>query len=427
MRRPLGWLAILALTSAALSLSACRNRPNLAQRVMDDPAHELALQRCGGAGQIVRPLIIEWPATDRASLEGRLRRGQVIVVRYEGCAVEVMRDCAAPQTGYDYIGITRKNDRVTIRTADELYVNMPLTAVNLEAKLAKAGELNVAMALVGNFEAQRSRFNITELQGRCEGATHVIAAAQVGAFEFYTGAGAEVGTEVEVESVAGVGARSTASREVLNADGDAQACVSSSPLDEGPPHECGALLRLELSALDGLIPTCQPGSVWTGSACVAQADPRVQPDPRTQPGNDGGGGKGGGGSDSTPASSKPRPENENETIARQVCEIQIQCDAEASGMLPPEGKGYDRMLRACTALARLSINDFTRPQARKCIADYPTSGCTQFATCVNPPGTWDDDDEPDPEPNPKEDDSWDSWGETTWDPSWDEDPWAEPW
>jgi hypothetical protein len=184
VRRPLGWLAIIALTTATLSLSACRNRRNLAEHIMDDPAHSLASQRCGGAGQIVRPLIIEWPATDRASLEGRLRRGQVIVVRYDGCAVEVMRDCAAPETGYDYIGITRKNDRVAIRTTDELYVNMPLTAVNLEAKLAKAGELNVAMALVGNYEAQRSRFDFSELQGRCDGATHVIAAAQVGAFQF---------------------------------------------------------------------------------------------------------------------------------------------------------------------------------------------------------------------------------------------------
>ena len=78
--------------------------------------------RCGGAGQIVRPLIIEWPATDRASLESRLRRGPV-VVRYEGCLVEVLRDCAAPEApegGYEYLGITRKNDRLTIRTADEL-------------------------------------------------------------------------------------------------------------------------------------------------------------------------------------------------------------------------------------------------------------------------------------------------------------------
>jgi hypothetical protein len=76
----------LAVLAGAVLSSGCRNRRNLAERVMDDPAHAMASQRCGGVGQIVRPLIVEWPATDRASLEGRLRRGQVIVVRYEGCA-----------------------------------------------------------------------------------------------------------------------------------------------------------------------------------------------------------------------------------------------------------------------------------------------------------------------------------------------------
>jgi hypothetical protein len=347
--RVFGCLSAVALAGAIAS--GCRNRQNLAERVVDDPASVLAAQRCGGSGQIVRPLIIEWPATDRASLEGRLRQGKVIVVRYEGCAVEVMRECAAPETGYDYIGITRKNDRITIRTTDELYVNMPLTAVNLEAKLAKAGELNVAMALVGNYEAQRSRFDVSELSGRCDGATHVIAAAQVGAFEFYSGAGAEIGAGVEVENVAGAGGRSTASREILNEDGDAQSCEASSPSDAGPPPECGALLRLELTALD------------------RQTAPPTQPANTTQP----------------TSSTEPVVESESDTIARQLCEIQLQCEAEALGVLPPEGQAYARQIDVCVGMTRPMINDYTRPQARKCVADFPQTGCSEFEACVAPP------------------------------------------
>jgi hypothetical protein len=378
VRTNTGWL--IALVGASLSLVGCGNRRNLAERIIDDPASELEAQRCGGAGQIVRPLIIEWPATDRASLEGRLRQGQVIVVRYEGCGVEVMRECKVPATGYDYIGITRKNDRISIRTTDELYANMPLTAVSLEAKLAKAGELNVAMALVGNFEAQRSRFEWSELQGRCDGATHVIAAAQVGAFKFYTGAGAEIGLGVEVEGAAGVGGRSTASREILNEDGDADACETSAPSDEGPPPECHALLRLELTALDGLTPTCQPGTLWNGSACVAQAQPQpAQPNP-AQP---------------NPAQPQPQPqpaqESESDAIARQMCEIQMQCESEAVGMLPPEGKAYDRQIRACVTMTRPMINDYSRPQARKCLAEFPETGCAAFDSCVMGPDVADDD------------------------------------
>jgi hypothetical protein len=381
-RRRLAWSSLLVC--AALWPLGCRNRKNAAEHVLDDPAHELAVARCGGAGQIVRPLIIEWPATDRASLESRLRRG-LIVVRYEGCVVEVLRDCSAPAEAgaYDYHGITRKNDRITIRTADELYVNMPLTAVELEAKLAKAGELNVAMALVGNYEAQRARYDISELQGRCAGGTHVIAAAQVGAFELYAGAAAEIGTGVEVQGIAGVGGRSSASREVLNRDGDATACTRSTPTDASPPAECGALLRLELSAIDGVATTCQPGSVWNGSACVTQQRAQTealqqqqQREAEAQRAKD---------------EAKAAKQAENEQVAGQLCEIMIDCEAQSAGVLPPEGDGYQRQLRTCTALTRRMINDYSRPQARKCIADAPTIGCAAFKTCVAGPELDDDD------------------------------------
>jgi hypothetical protein len=369
-------VAASVLVCASLSLLGCRNRNNVAEHLLDDPAHELAAARCGGVGQIVRPLIIEWPATDRASLESRLRRG-LVVVRYEGCLVEVLRDCAAPQFAYDYQGITRKSDQITIRSTDELYVNMPLTAVELEAKLAKAGELNVSMALVGNYEAQRARFDISELQGRCAGATHVIAAAQVGAFAFYTGAAAEIGAAIEVENIAGVGGASTASREILNRDGDALACQSSTPSDVEPPAECGALLRLELSALDGTATTCQPGSVWNGSACVTEQRAAVEAGQQREADKVA--------SENAKNSAKAARQAENEAVAWQLCEIQMQCAAQAQGVLPPEGEGYQRQMRACTTITKIGINDYTRPQARKCIAEAPTSGCDAFATCVAPP------------------------------------------
>jgi hypothetical protein len=36
-------------------------------------------------------------------------------------------------------------------------------------------------------------------------------------------------------------------------------------------------------------------------------------------------------------------------------------------------------------MTKIGINDYTRPQARKCIADAPTIGCDGFAACVAPP------------------------------------------
>jgi hypothetical protein len=359
---------VLLGLAAALTLAGCRNRDNVAERVMDDPTAPLATARCGGTGRIVRPLIIEWPATDRASLEGRLSRG-VVVVRYEGCVVEVMRDCSTPAVGYDYAAITRKNDRVAIRSADELYATLPLTAVELEAKLAKAGQLTIAMALVGNFEAQRSRFDIRELQGRCEGATHVIAAAQVGAFEFYAGSGAEIGTSVEVENVAGVGGRSSASREMLNQDGDPTACTASAPGDSAPPAQCGALLRLELTALDGIVPTCQPGSVWNGSACVAQAS--VAPAPVVHA------------PEEEPKEERVAPEDYvGSELANRICTIQMQCQAEQVGTVVPEGNTYAKHLGRCMKMTDFMLNDYTRPQARACLDKHASGGCSEFVPCM---------------------------------------------
>lgn len=359
-------LPLLTLaTTLMLAGTACRNRDNVAERIMDDPTRSLATARCGGTGGIVRPLIIEWPATDRASLEGRLGRG-VVVVRYEGCVVEVMRDCQVPAANYDYAAITRKNDRVAIRSADELYATLPLSAVELEAKLAKAGELTIAMALVGNYEAQRSRFDISELEGRCQGATHVIAAAQVGAFEFFAGSAAEIGTSVEVENVAGVGGRSSASRELLNKDGDAVACESSAPGDAGPPAQCGALLRLELTALDGIVPTCQPGSVWDGSGCIVQASSPA----------------GGGGT--KPGKERVAPEDYvGSELATQLCTIQMQCQAEESGMAAPEGDTYKRQIGRCMKMMDVMLNDYSRPQARLCLEKHESSGCSEFSSCMS--------------------------------------------
>ncbi len=400
-------LALMTLAAASMLVgTACRNRDNLATKVMDDPTRSLASARCGGTGKIIRPLIIEWPATDRASLEGRLGRG-LVVVRYEGCVVEVMRECSAPEAKYDYVGITRKHDRITIRDSDELYANLPLTAVELEAKLAKAGELNVAMALVGNYEAQRARFDISELEGRCDGATHIIAAAQVGAFEFYAGSGAEIGTSVEVENVAGVGGRSTASREMLNRDGDATACEKSAPGDSGPPAECGALLRLELAALDGITPTCQPGSVWNGSSCVAQApagDTRSRPD-RTSP--------------STPdrAATDTTPPGGSE-LAQQSCVTMMACDAQTAGTVLPEGKTYERLFNTCVRMFDPMLNDYTRPIARQCLANFEgDKDCSAFASCMGVGGDPSFDDPSFDNPSaPISDDSsaMDGWGDSAW-------------
>ncbi|MBW2457332.1 MAG: hypothetical protein JRI68_22680, partial [Deltaproteobacteria bacterium] len=207
-----------------------------------------------------RPLVVEWPSADRAALEALAKRG-LVAVRYEGCEMELLAQCSVPGI-YGYTPTTIKRDRITIRDADELYAHVPLGAAKLEGKLAKAGELNVSMTIVGRYDSDRTVVAGSDLEGMCGKATHVITGLTIGAFEFFAGADATVGVGAEVV-VAGAGAQSTAQRETLNQDGDPEACGAASVEDAQPPDGCGATLRVEVVPLTGA-PAPAPAPVAAG-------------------------------------------------------------------------------------------------------------------------------------------------------------------
>ena len=250
-------------------MCGCERGP--AARLISTPEYEPEGQsKCNVQASPTRPLVVEWPAADRASLEARLKAG-LVAVRAEGCEIEVLRQCRVPGS-YAYRGLTRKNDQVVITNADELYAQLPIGALRLESKLARSGKLDVHMALVGMLEAPAEPIMTDKLSGDCHGATHVIAGVQLGAFEFFAGGNGEVGAGIGVGQ-AGAGGRSTASKELLSADGDPQRCAVSSVADVHPPDGCGAVIRIELARLGVLAPprldpACPPGSRWDGQRCV---------------------------------------------------------------------------------------------------------------------------------------------------------------
>jgi hypothetical protein len=224
-----------------------------------------------------RPLVVEWPSADRAALEALAKRG-LVVVRYEGCEMELLAQCSVPGS-YDYTPTTVKRDRITIRDADELYANVPLGAAKLEGKLAKAGELNVSMTIVGRYDSDRTVVAGSDLEGMCGRATHVITGLTIGAFEFFAGADASVGAGAEVV-VAGGGAQSSAQRETLNQDGDPEACGEATAEDTAPPDGCGAALRVEVVPLTGTPPP-PPAPVAAGDEPAGSGAPPAAGQPMT--------------------------------------------------------------------------------------------------------------------------------------------------
>ncbi len=244
------------MLGAAL-LCACGG--SLAKDLAKPPDLDIPDQsKCKVSQSQARPLIVEWPSADRGALEAQLGKGTV-VVRYQGCEMEVLRHCQAPGA-YDYVPITRKHDRITMRDADDLYANVPLGAAKLEGKLERAGELTVTMTMVGSYESQAPQIRKDQLSGSCSDATHVITSLTAGAFSFFAGADAAVGGSVS-SPFAGGAANSSASHEVLNQDGDEKACEAASAEDQTPPHNCGALLRIEVAPLLAAAPTPTPAPV----------------------------------------------------------------------------------------------------------------------------------------------------------------------
>jgi hypothetical protein len=220
---------------------------NAASSLAKPPEFAPEQAKCGVTKSQARPLVVEWASSDRLELETKARKG-IVAVKYRGCDMDVLEQCTVPGN-YRYTGGTRKEDRVVMKDADDLYANLPVGALKLESKLQRSGQLTVAMNLVGRYEAERESVRADELKGDCAGATHFVYGVTVGAFDFYAGGEAEVGGGVAVAGVAGAGGHSKSEREDLSKDGDVAACAKATTDDKKPPEGCGALIRLEVVPL----------------------------------------------------------------------------------------------------------------------------------------------------------------------------------
>jgi hypothetical protein len=264
-------LKSLTLTLAPLLslIVACAPAMPKPEGEVGKPQTELPTSfKCEAAKGQTRPLIVEWSAPDRAALEALAKHNQ-LVVHFEGCTLMPLRQCRAPLQPYGYTPITPKDEVVSMKNAEELYANIPVHAVELEGKLKQMGELRAAMRIVGMYESHGAVPAVDQLVGDCAGATHVVTALTVGAFEFSAGSADEGSAKVEVFG-AGAGARKENAKETLSRDGEVSACNAARGDDKGPPDRCGALLRLEVATLlaaGANTPTCSEGTRLVENEC----------------------------------------------------------------------------------------------------------------------------------------------------------------
>lgn len=207
------------------------------------------------------PLVMEWPAADRAALEARRSRG-VIVVRYGQGEVEVLPRCEAKAAAYRYVGLTPKRETLALKNREELHAAMPIHAARLEATLAQGDELAVRLDVVGVYESEPRTWTSADLHGDCAAATHVVAGLTVGAFEISAARSSSASASGSAFGASAGGARERAVA-TSKSDGTAAACASAASNTSAPPAGCAGLLRIDVVPIQVPVVTgtCAPGDL----------------------------------------------------------------------------------------------------------------------------------------------------------------------
>jgi hypothetical protein len=201
--------------------------------------------RCHLSAGQDNPLVTEWPAPEKANLEGRLGEGAVIV-SYSGCSLRMLPRCRAGGA-YRWKRTTIATDLVEIRNADELYAKLPVGAVSLEGELQRSGRLAVQTSVSGQFQLDGFDPMATPKGAECEGATHVVGALSVGAFKLRSGGAAKVDAKASFMVVGAARGGSESEETIVREAGVATHCEQSS---ESAPHpDCASPIQVFLQAL----------------------------------------------------------------------------------------------------------------------------------------------------------------------------------
>lgn len=244
----------------------------------------------------VEPLTVDWGSADRADLEVAMRDG-LVVAAYDCNTLRVLDGCRV-EGGYSFAGVSRKEEVVSLRNHGELKANMPLGEVNFSAVIERGSTVDVALVTVGKYRTTAGQVSGAELVGDCEGATHYVRSAMVGAFAIGTGTVGNAATVAQLFDLAEAGASSKAESKGLDRDGELASCQASSPEQAAPPAQCQALLRVELQTIldpNAVAPqpsqpngqataACPKGFVSAGGKCASAPEAEAYAcDPSNQP------------------------------------------------------------------------------------------------------------------------------------------------
>jgi TPR repeat protein len=292
----------IALGPLALSMFACKpggvaegirvEAPNASQALGEAPV-------CTAVPDVAQPLVIDLSAAQRADLEIAMQSGRAVV--HYGCdGLRVLTACELAGD-YRFAGVGLKEEVIQLKSQDEVRASLPVSGVTLAAGLGRGTSLDLAIAMVGRGTALAGHASKAELkaqhEGSCEGATHFVRAAYVGAFAMQRGSGADVSAAASIFGVS-TGAQSKSDKQTDLRDGSLEACRAASPDADAPPAQCRSSIRVDLlplgdapaaGGLAAIANPCPSGYAFAEGKCTPaaqaeafQCDPGDEATCRTQ-------------------------------------------------------------------------------------------------------------------------------------------------
>ncbi|HFE46381.1 MAG TPA: hypothetical protein ENJ18_12950 [Nannocystis exedens] len=244
---------LFLLLSLPLAAVSCKSVPGKSgtresgqSRLMDD---SFAAKNACNPNNHKRPFIIEWDATDMSSFES-YAANDVVIVRYEGCHLEVLDECRndsirGEQGAYKPVEWTSGSlEKLEIASEGELYAKLPLGEATLGGRVRGGEKFSMEYYVAGTRNASRDavyRADIDDNPG-CEDATHFVYGYNLGAFAL----GSVEDSSIDVGgSIYGFGAggNTSKSRKADKKGGDLGVCQSDSATEV---NGCKAPIRLSL-------------------------------------------------------------------------------------------------------------------------------------------------------------------------------------
>lgn len=237
------------------------------------------------------PFTVDWRDGDRASLEAAMQRG-VAVVKMTCEGPKILKACMVVGD-YAYAGVSLKTKLVEMNDAGSAAINLGVSvSPAFRAEMAQGRSLMLAYSLAGTESTTVTTVGPWQLKGRCQGATHFVFGAQVGAFAMQSAEKGSASTAMDLLLASG-SAQSSASKKTRTTDGDPKACEGATYKDKEKKAGCAALMRVDLMFIDpDAKPStsepdpkqdpvvratgCPSGFVWGGAACEPAAKAKAK-------------------------------------------------------------------------------------------------------------------------------------------------------